>query len=469
MTEAFFSGLRVAVIVAVFFGVSIMVHELGHYVAARLCGLVIDAFSIGFGPAVWKRRIGRTVYRVGCLPLGGYVALPQLDPAAMAGVQGQTGSARELPRIAPWKKIVVSLSGAGGNVVLAVVVALAVYWAGMPMTTANQPAVLGYVDRDSAAYEAGLRTGDEIVAVNGAPVDQWSRFVQEASLRERVTLRVRTADGGEKSVRVPTEEWQYGIRMVGGVAAPEPCRVGRVTPGLSAAAAGVQAGDRLIAFNDEPVLSRGQLIEAVNARRGQPTTLTVERGTEGGPVTRTLEVTPLYDPDTDMVRIGIVFETARTVVDTGVRVHPRPLDQLRRHASAIFRFLGNLLSPERAGQAARQMGGPVAIVSYYVGIVRSSLMLAVWFTGFLNVNLAILNLLPVPVLDGGHIVFALWEAVRGRPPHPRVVGVLVNVFVVLFITFFLYISVRDFDRFTPVGHAVRGWFSRDTGTVTNAP
>jgi Zn-dependent protease len=101
------------------------------------------------------------------------------------------------------------------------------------------------------------------------------------------------------------------------------------------------------------------------------------------------------------------------------------------------------------------MGGPVMIVSYYIVLVRSSLMLAVWFTGFLNINLAILNLLPIPVLDGGHVLFALWELMTRRPLKPVIVNTLVNVFVALFIVFFVYISVRDVDRVTPVGRFMR--------------
>jgi regulator of sigma E protease len=161
-----------------------------------------------------------------------------------------------------------------------------------------------------------------------------------------------------------------------------------------------------------------------------------------------------------MVRIGITFKQAESEIDPSARVHPRPGDQLRWHASAIFRFLGNLMRPASAGRTARQMGGPVMIVSYYIGLVRSSLMLAVWFTGFLNINLAILNLLPIPVLDGGHVLFSLWELAARRPLKPVIVNTLVNVFVALFIVFFVYISVRDVDRVTPAGRMVRALVAR---------
>jgi regulator of sigma E protease len=455
--HAILNNTGVVLIVILFFGVTIFVHEFGHYLAARLLGLAVDTFSIGFGPAIWKRRHKGILYKIGCIPFGGYVALPQLDPTGMAALQGKNedGTDRTLPPVAAWRKIVVSVSGALGNVLLAVALAWLVFAAGMPATTANEPAVLGYVRQGSPAYAAGLRTGDRVCAVDGVGVERWGELIQEVSLRDEVNLRVVDRGGAERTVTVPTETWEYGIQMISGVAAREPCKVGAVTPGMSAEAAGIEAGDVLVTFDGEEILSPAHLIDLVGASRDRPVELGVEREAEGAPVRRTMTVTPTYDAGADMVRIGIQFAPAASAVDPAVRVHPRPGDQLRWHASAIFRFLGNLVSPDRAGRTASQMGGPVMIVSYYIGLVKASLMLAVWFTGFLNINLAILNLLPIPVLDGGHVLFSLWELVARRPLKPIIVNTLVNVFVVLFIAFFIYISVRDVDRTTPVGRFVR--------------
>ena len=459
MIEAIFSNTATAVVVIVFFGVTVLVHEFGHYLMARVCGLVVEVFSIGFGPALWKKKIGGVVYKIGWLPFGGYVALPQLDPAAMSRVQGGGEEhSEDLPSTTPWRKILVSVAGASGNLLLAVGIAWLVYWIGMPATTANQSTVVGFVQADSQAYEAGLRIGDNIVAVNDAKVENWSQFIQESSLYDTVTLSVLSQNGEEKTLAVGTEEWQYGVKTVAGVDCRNRCRVGEVTRGLSAQQAGILKGDVIVAFAGKEVLSTGHLIELVSQHKDMAVTASVEREIDGETVRLDLPVTPAYDKSTGLTRIGVVFSRDAPRVDKSIMIHPRPTDQIRHHAGAIFRVLASLLSPRTAGQAAKMVGGPVAIITQYIYIIRASIMLAVWFTGLLNVNLAIINLLPIPVLDGGHIMFSLWEMITRRRVNPRFANALVNVFAVLLIGLFALLSLRDLDRFTPVGRLVRRFF-----------
>lgn len=463
MFSVLFANFYVGLVVVAFFGITIFVHELGHYLTARWCGLKIDVFSIGFGPAIWKRKINGIVYKIGWIPFGGYVALPQLDPTAMQAVQGNDKQGQDqgtseqpadgrLQPIEPWKKIIVSLAGATGNVLLAILLAWAVYVFGMPATTANQDTVLGYVDPASSLYDQGVRIGDRIVRVNTTSVDQWSHFIQEAAMYDEVELGIEKADGQEITVVVQTEPWTYGVRMVAGIDAAAPVVVGRVEPGMSADKAGVRSGDVIVSFNHVKVLSRAHMIDLVDDAREQSVPIELHREQVGHVV---LAVTPLYDELHDMTRIGIQFSAPRQMLDKRVKVHPRPLTQIRHHASAIGRFLRDLATPRKSARAANMVGGPVAIITSYVGLIRASFMLAVWFTAFLNVNLAIINLLPLPVLDGGHIVFSLWEWVFRKPIPARLINLLVNVFAVLLIAIFLLLSFRDVDRHTPLGRFIR--------------
>jgi regulator of sigma E protease len=438
-------------IVAVLFGLTIFVHEFGHYLAARLCGLVVETFSIGFGPALWKTRRGGIVYKIGCIPFGGYVALPQLDPSGMSLVQGPTNQDAAsqpgavppppLPAVTPWRRVVVSLAGAAGNIVFAVLLAWIVYLIGKPATPAEESALVGFVAESSDAYRAGLRIGDEVLAVNGRPVANWTDFLMACSLYQTVTVDLRRADA-RLSLTMPGEKSLY--EMDG----KSLCMVLRVDPGKSADLAGLKGGDIIVAFDGQEIISRAQLIALVGAREGRPVPIEVKRNGERV----TSLVTPAADALTKQVRIGIQFNV--TDVDFDHIVHPRPWAQIRFHATAIFRTLSALTTPGQAGATSKQVGGPLAILISYYYIVRASLMVAIFFTAFLNVNLAIINLLPIPILDGGHVLFALWELVFRRPVHARVVVVVSNVFAALLIAVFVLLTGRDLLRFTPVGRLV---------------
>jgi regulator of sigma E protease len=452
-------------IVALLFGLTIFVHEFGHFLAARLCGLVIETFSIGFGPAVWQRKYKGVVYKIGCIPFGGYVALPQLDPSGMSLVQGPSDSEQtppaaavvsDLPAISPWKRIVVSLSGALGNVLLAVVLAWAVYLIGKPASPAEESAVVGYVAEDSEAYVAGLRVADEVLSVNGQAVQNWTEFLMACSTHETVKVELRRASE-QLSITMPGEKSLY---VMDGKSL---CMVLLTEPGLSADKAGLLPGDIIVALDGREIISRAQLIAMVGASEGK--TLPIEFKRNGQ--LQTALVTPLMDPGTKQVRIGIQFNV--TDVDFNHIVHPRPWPQLKSHATAIFRTLSALTTPGQARATSKQVGGPLAILISYYYIVRASLMVAVAFTAFLNINLAVFNVLPIPVLDGGHVLFALWEAIFRRPVHAKVVIVVTNVFAVLLIGVIILLTGRDMLRFTPVGRYVNKWLGPKQPPAAEAP
>jgi len=454
------SAIYVIPILLLLLGVTIFIHELGHYLLARWLGFVVEVFSVGFGPAIWKKKYNGIVYKIGWIPIGGYVAIPQLDPTGMALIQGSgEGEAGEekkdaagapvlkYPPMAPWKKIVVAFAGGVGNMVLAVIIAWAVYLIGMPAGPSERSAMVGHVDRDSKAYAQGLRTGDDILEVNGTAVKNWRSFAMEAALHPQVVMRVRSADSTEKTITIPTERGMLGEQTVVGVRGLGLCSILQVQPGMSAEKAGLKAGDVIVGFGDGAVYSMEHFVELINQHSNESSPIKVMRIVNGKRALVSTKVTPMYDEETSKVRIGIMWNLAAVEADTIVK--PLPSEQLKEHATAIFRFLKAIMTPKQAKAAATNVGGPVAIMISYWYIVKASIMLAIWFTGLLNVNLAILNLLPIPVLDGGHIMFSLWEWVARKPASPKLVNALVNVFVVLIMGFLVFITFRDMDRLTP--------------------
>lgn len=425
------------------FSLTIFVHELGHYLAARACGMVVETFSIGFGPALWQKRVKGVLYKIGSLPFGGYVALPQLDPTGESLGGNPEAPERAIPPAAPWKKIVVAAAGAVGNLLLAVALAWVIFWVGKPSAPHERRCVVGFVEETSEAWTAGLRIGDEILRVDGESIGNWQDLLMILALSsgEATDLAVRTAsDGPERTMRVPTVKAGFGLRFPIGVDVENLCRVGGVMAGGSAEAAGLIAGDLIVELGGEKVYSRQHLSAIVTRERDRDLAIRIKRGTE----LLDLTVRPTYDPKENRALIGILF--SQIDVDFDTITHPRPLAQIREHATGILRFLRALVTPKEAKAAAGAVGGPVSILYTYWQLMESSFLMAIWFTVFLNVNLGILNLLPIPVLDGGHIVFSAFEGVFRRPAPKWLVLWSYRVFATLLIGVFILLTFRDSKR-----------------------
>lgn len=419
-----------------FFGVTVFVHELGHFLVARRCGLVVKTFSIGFGRAIFKREKDGILYKIGWIPFGGYVSLPQLDPEGMERIQG--GEEGEVyPEVSPWKKIAVAFSGPIGNIVLAFLLAVVIWLVpGSDAGTQVRP-VIGRIDSESPAYEAGLRAGDEIAAVNGAPVNNWYEFTIETFLKNRDTVTLDLIDG--RTLTVPVAPDEDGIRTLDGVQPAVPCRFGSVTAGGPAGRAGIKSGDTAVSFNGIPVLGWEHFTGLVQeSDPDRPVSLTVERKGEA----LELVIIPEYNEEYDRIMIGVQLG------GSGMpwMLYRKPFDQIKYDALAIARVLKALVTPAEARQAAGGLGGPIAIFSMLTLSLQTGLVNTLGLIRFLNVNLAVLNLLPIPVLDGGHIVFSFWHGITRRKPNLKVQTALTNLFALLLIGAMLMLSFNDIDR-----------------------
>ena len=435
-------ALAFVVLMLVLFGVSVFVHELGHFLAAKAFGMEATVFSIGMGKAIWSRTIGRTRWQIGWLPLGGYVALPQLDPNSFLEGSAYQDRDEPLEDVAPWKKVVVAVAGAAGNMVFALLLGVVVWIGGRPASMDELNGVVGAVAKESAAEEAGILVGDVIESVNGKPVANWVEIVTEVALSSGEPATLGLARGDERfEAKLPLEQSSWGTWMLPGVAGMDMCHVASVIGGSSAEAAGLAPGDQIVAYGGQKVFSRAHLSSLVEANGTAQAEIEVLRSGE----TVRATVAAAYDEDSNRHLIGVVFNTVGDL-DYAVRSHPTPWKQIGSHVTSIVQFLRALVTPKTAGSAAGAVGGPVSIFVMLYLMVKASFMLALWFTGFLNVNLAIINLLPLPVLDGGHVVLNLWAWVTRRPVSARVVNVLANVFALLLIALFIFLSFRDCRR-----------------------
>ncbi|MBL9127844.1 MAG: PDZ domain-containing protein, partial [Verrucomicrobiales bacterium] len=280
--------------VLLFFNLMIVVHELGHFLAARWRGLVVERFGIWFGKPIWQKKINGVWYSWGSIPFGGFVALPQLAP--MEAVEGRSEFDKsQLPPITPLDKIIVAVAGPLFSLGLAAFFAVLVWWLGRPVSEGEATTTIGYVLPDSPAEKAGLKTGDRILAIDGQPVSRWGGISADSVTwrivrSEGDTVRVRYERDGktEETVArplIPTRRvWQRrGTRQLQMMAAETPM-VGAVTPGSAAAVAGLQPNDLITHVNGNRLFSPLGISEFARKNPGAEIRLTVQRKD------RTLEV-----------------------------------------------------------------------------------------------------------------------------------------------------------------------------------
>jgi regulator of sigma E protease len=462
-----FIGLEVVLL----FNLLIGVHELGHFLAAKWRGLKIDRFAIWFGKPIWKKKIGGVEYALGWIPAGGYVALPQM--ASMEIIEGKSGEPEEkitepfaervggdltetkidaLPNVSPLDKIIVAFAGPLFSFALAILFAIVVWQVGKPVSTAADSTVIGWVDPNGPAGKAGLLPGDKILEVDGHPVTHYAPPAQDS-----VKWRVVTSTGTNIAIKYerdgkiataypvpfhrPTRWYERkSLRQIM-IDAAVPAIVGETVSNSPAAQAGLKPGDEIVAVNGEKIYSYDPLLQLEEEMTNgliKPVTVTVHRGMDNFDLT--LRAAKPIQPTNASPSFGIAWQ-----VDTNTTLaHPSPLDQIRESVGQITGTISALF--ERKGDiGVQQLGGAVMIIRVYSNLFESDdgWRRVLWFSVILNVNLAMLNLLPLPVLDGGHITLSLIEAVRRRPVSAKILNTIQSGFAALLIGFMIYIAFFD--------------------------
>jgi regulator of sigma E protease len=412
-------------------GLLIVVHEFGHFWVARSLGIKVLRFSIGFGRALWSRRVGRdqTELVVAWLPLGGYVKM--LDENE--GEVPEADKPRAFNRQPVWKRMCVVVAGPAFNFLFAILA----YWLVFVAGTEGIKPVVGKVVPDSIAERAGIQAGDTILSFDGKIVQAWNErrlyLFMRALEQQPVNVEVRTP-GGEIATRVldlgdfPVSEVnaslvERGIGLYGYLPEPLPV-IGAIDPG-PAQRAGLQVDDRIVAIDGEPVREWEALATYVRAHPGEPLTLTVDRAGERLKLT----VTPdAVDEEGKTVgRLYIRPRLPELPEEMRVRVTHGVIESLGEGVSQTWMMswltLEMLYRMLKFEVSTRNISGPITIAQYAGQSARIGLQPFVLFLAVISVSLAVLNLLPIPVLDGGHLLYYVIEAVTGRPLPERVLAV----------------------------------------------
>ena len=435
--------------------VLVVFHELGHYWVARWCNVKVLRFSVGFGRVVWSRRFGpdRTEWAISAIPLGGYVKMTDEQEGGVA--------AADLPRAfnrqSVGRRIAIVAAGPIANLLLAVVLFAATFMAGVP----GQKAFLAEPRPGTPAASAGVRAGDLVVAVDGAPVRSWQDLrwrLLESSGRPEIALAVVPggADPDRRTARVlplsavAITDWEGPfMSRLGLLADFGPPLVDEAIPGKPAAIAGIRGGDVLVAVDGEPMRSPADVAAATNARPDRPTSFRVARDGREFELTLTPEANVEGGRTIGLAGMRLKVDPAAAErLATTVRYGPvEAVTQAARKTFDLALFTLKMLGRIVTGEASlKNLSGPITLADYAGQSARAGGLVFVSYLALISISIGVLNLLPIPLLDGGHLLYYFAELIKGSPVSDRAIEIGRRAGVAVLAALMALALFNDFSR-----------------------
>jgi regulator of sigma E protease len=429
-------SLRAILAGGVVLGVLVLIHEWGHFIAAKLCGVRVDVFSIGFGARIWGWKRGDTDYRVSWLPLGGYVRMAGDNPA-----EERTGAPYEFLSRPRWQRFLIAIAGPLMNVLTTFLIFWGIYaFVGSP-TDASLRLQSDVAAVPQSAGTNGVQPGDRILQVNGVNTPKWEDVdnqLDKLKPGDALTINV-LRNGQQQAIHAQMPASAATTDSVVGYAA-QPAIIDEVEIGFPADKAGLQVGDKVIGENGKSVAAWGQLVDAVRNSNGLAVHFLVQRGDQQVP----LEITPVKGMDTDgeMVwQIG-VFPRVEQAYE-----HQGPIESVKDAALATQRTATQILDVLTglfAGKVSvRDLAGPLGIARVSGQAAQRGPMTLLELTAAISLNLGILNLLPIPILDGGHVLLLLIEGGMRRDLSLAFKERFVQVGLVFLLGIFAFVMYSD--------------------------
>lgn len=428
-------------------GVLIFVHELGHFLLAKRAKVGVLKFSLGFGPKLIGIKRKETEYLISAVPLGGYVKMVGEDPRENEILRSPQDVEQSFSHKPVGTRSLIILAGPGANFLLAILIFWAVFaFVGQP----TSPPIIGRPEPGFPSDVAGLKAQDVIEAVDGIPVSTWDELQEKIRTSQGRPLKLSVVRGEErfevlvepKPVKAKNifgeeqEAWDVGLRPF------VPAKVGQVLKGHPAEEAGLKVGDQIIAFEGKPVEGWEELAEAIHRSPGKKVRLTVERKGERFDVELVPRPTKQGEQEIGLIGIAPPAELSYRRVD--------PLTALsfglKRTAELTWLVLYSLWKLIQGKIPASTIGGPLLVAQMAGEQAKLGVLNLLFFTALLSINLGVLNLLPIPILDGGHLFFAVIEAVRGKPLTLRTREIAQQIGLVLLVALMIFAFYNDIFR-----------------------
>jgi regulator of sigma E protease len=437
--ENFFVNLAA---VAVVLGVMIVVHEFGHFAAAKLFDVRVEQFAIGFGKRLFGIKYGETDYRVNALPFGGYVKMAGENP-----LETHTGDPREFPSKPRWQRFIIAFAGPFANIVLAVGLLTGVFMVRYEHPVyLDQPAVIGWVLDNSPAQKAGIQPGDRIIRIENVQNPTWEDVLPKVIMSPGQPVNIAIQRGNqilEKTiVPTPTGPEEFGNP---GWLPDQPSTVTEIEPSLPAAKAGIKVGDTIVGLNGQAARSMQAVIRQIQENKDKALTLTVVR--EGKELTFTVTPTLAKVNGQEMWRIGIRSDPQHVDKLPFGKALAKSLDQNKKNSFLILELVEKMVQRK---VSVKQFSSPIGIAQASGEAARQegwtpllALMAAI------SLNLAIFNLFPFPILDGGMILFLAIEGVRRRDISLRLKERIYQLAFVLLILFAVMVIYNDLAKTIP--------------------
>ena len=433
--------LTMIVSVSIVLGIMVLVHEWGHFVVAKFFGVRVEIFSIGFGTRLWGVKRGDTDYRVSALPLGGYVKMAGDNP-----LEERKGDPDEFLSKPRWQRVLIALAGPAMNIVLSILLVAGIYMYGSKQPAyLDKPMVLAGVLPDSAAQKAGLQAGDQVIKINNKANPTWdeARLELLSSLPGHSLPIVVERNGQEVSLSVPAGQ---SLEDIYGYP-PDRLVVGSVSAGMPAERSGLKAGDEIRQVNGKALVSPVEFPSLVQDSKGEPMNLQVQRG-DG---TLQVEVRPQQVGVTNGVmhwQIGIGIRGG-DLVERRLSLIPAVVDSVSTNSMMARQVAYVVVELFRGNISLKQLEGPLGIAKASGDAAKEGPATLFSLMAMIGVNLAVLNLLPIPPLDGGHILMLFIEGTIRRDLSVRVKERFVTVSMVFLLLVFAIVMYNDVVRLIP--------------------